>query len=103
MQRRQNRRCRVKACLLLLVLVLASALRVAAQPNSFESNAALAPSNKIDGLVFAKLRELNIQPANVCSDPVFVRRVYLDTIGTLPTAVEAENFILDRTRTSAPR
>ncbi len=32
------------------------------------------------------MQELNIQPARLCSDAVFVRRVYLDTIGTLPTA-----------------
>ncbi len=68
----------------------------AAPPNPFEGSAPGAPANKIDELVFAQLRNLNIQPADICPDPVFVRRVYLDTIGTLPTAVEAENFILDR-------
>ncbi len=67
-----------------------------AASNPYETGAAFTSENKIDELVFAKLRELNFQPANICSDPVFVRRVYLDTIGTLPTAVEAENFILDR-------
>jgi hypothetical protein len=39
---------------------------------------------------------LDIQPANICSDPVFVRRAYLDVIGTLPTAQEARSFILDK-------
>ena len=29
---------------------------------------------------------MGIQPAKLCSDAVFVRRVYLDVIGTLPTA-----------------
>jgi len=67
-----------------------------AAPNPFDSGAAFTSENKIDELVSAKLRERKIQPANVCSDAVFVRRVYLDTLGTLPTAVEAENFILDR-------
>jgi hypothetical protein len=37
-----------------------------------------------------------VQPAPLCPDPVFVRRVYLDTIGTLPTGLEARNFILDK-------
>ena len=31
----------------------------------------------------------------LCSDAVFVRRVYLDVIGTLPTAKEAREFIQD--------
>ena len=31
----------------------------------------------------------------LCSDAVFVRRVYLDVIGTLPTAKEASEFIQD--------
>jgi hypothetical protein len=37
---------------------------------------------------------LDIQPV-LCSDAVFVRRVYLDVIGTLPTAKEAREFIQD--------
>ena len=37
-----------------------------------------------------------MQPATVCSDGVFVRRAYLDIIGTLPSGYEAREFILDR-------
>ena len=62
----------------------------------FEDPAALTPQNKIDELVFARLQELNIAPAQLCSDPVFIRRVYLDVTGTLPTATQARQFILDR-------
>ena len=61
---------------------------------AFESRASLAPRGKIDRLVFAKLRQSRIQPANLCSDAVFVRRVYLDVIGTLPTLEESKEFIL---------
>jgi hypothetical protein len=39
---------------------------------------------------------LGIQPARLCSDGVFVRRVYLDVIGTLPTSQEASQFLADR-------
>ena len=63
-------------------------------PNVFESSAALTPDSPIDRIVFAKLASLNIQPA-LCSDSVFVRRAYLDIIGTLPTAKEAREFIQD--------
>ena len=55
----------------------------------FEGPADAAPQGKIDELVFARLEQAGIQPASVCSDAVFVRRVYLDVIGTLPTAQEA--------------
>lgn len=61
----------------------------------FESPAELSRRNKIDELVFARWRELGISPANLCSDGVFVRRVHLDVIGTLPTADEASQFLND--------
>jgi hypothetical protein len=62
----------------------------------FEGSADLSPQGRIDELVFGKLQELGIRPANVCSDGVFLRRVYLDAIGTLPTAAEARRFLRDR-------
>ena len=61
----------------------------------FESRADLTPQGRIDELVFDRLKQLGIQPARVCSDEVFVRRVYLDVIGTLPTAQEARDFLQD--------
>ena len=64
--------------------------------NPYEIEAALTPQGKIDELVFAKLKQLKIEPANLCSDAVFLRRVYLDTIGTLPTAEEAKSFLDDK-------
>jgi hypothetical protein len=50
---------------------------------------------KLDELVFARLEQAGIEPAAVCSDAVFVRRAYLDVIGTLPTAQEARQFLRD--------
>eukprot|EP00913_Durusdinium_trenchii_P028506 g26734.t1 len=54
------------------------------------------PHNKIDELVVAKLRKLNIHPSKLCSDADFVRRIYLDVIGTLPNAAETRRFLADR-------
>ena len=65
------------------------------QTNPFETEGELTPRGKIDELVFAKLKELEIEPSNPCSDGVFLRRVHLDTIGTLPTAEEARRFLKD--------
>ncbi len=53
------------------------------------------PYNKVDELVFAQLRSLNIIPSELCSDEEFLRRVYLDVIGVLPTAEEARDFLAD--------
>ena len=62
----------------------------------FESSLAPKAAGRIDELVFAKLDRLTIQPANLCSDAVFVRRAYLDVIGTVPTGQEASEFILSQ-------
>jgi hypothetical protein len=51
--------------------------------------------NFIDPLVYSKLRKLNIEPAELASDAEYLRRVYLDVIGTLPTADEAKRFLSD--------
>jgi hypothetical protein len=51
------------------------------------------PRNEIDRMVFARLRELRIEPSALCSDTVFLRRAYLDLLGVLPTADEAREFI----------
>jgi hypothetical protein len=66
------------------------------QANPFEIEAALKPQGKIDELVFDKLKQLKIEPAKLCSDGVFLRRVYLDAIGTLPTLDEAKSFLDDK-------
>ena len=49
--------------------------------------------NFIDEFVFAKLERLNIIPSPPSSDEEFLRRVYLDTIGVLPTLEEARQFL----------
>ncbi|HEY7115100.1 MAG TPA: DUF1549 domain-containing protein [Tepidisphaeraceae bacterium] len=50
-------------------------------------------NNYIDSLVDAKLQKLRILPSAVCSDEAFLRRIYLDVIGQLPTAEEYERFM----------
>jgi hypothetical protein len=50
-------------------------------------------NNYIDALVHKKLRKLRVAPSEICSDEVFLRRVYLDIIGMLPTVEEYERFM----------
>jgi hypothetical protein len=63
-------------------------------PNIFESGAPTIAGSQLDRFVFDKLHALGMHPL-LCSDAVFVRRAYLDVIGTLPTADEAREFIQD--------
>ena len=80
-----------------VVLMAVSGPAAAGAPvRLFESQSAPTAQSKIDELVFGQLQRLGIPPANLCSDAVFVRRAYLDVIGTLPTAPEARLFLLDR-------
>src|ERR1017187_1836800 len=85
-----------RSLILAVVFLAAAALFADADtgPGIFESSASVTPEGQIDKLVMAKLARLGIHPA-LCSDAVFVRRVYLDVIGTLPTAKEARDFIAD--------
>jgi hypothetical protein len=50
----------------------------------------------IDELVLAKLQQLNIRPAPLCTDEEFIRRAYLDAAGILPTRAEVERFLADK-------
>jgi len=87
----------MKASFLSAFVLLAFTGGVAAAetaPNVFESSHPAAAAGELDRLVFARLSSVGIQPV-LCSDAVFVRRVYLDVIGTLPTAEEAREFIQD--------
>jgi hypothetical protein len=52
-------------------------------------------NNYVDEHVFAKLKKLRIPPAELSSDEVFVRRVYLDVLGVLPTVEETKAFLAD--------
>jgi hypothetical protein len=52
--------------------------------------------NYVDKHVFAKLKMLSIQPSDLCADEEFVRRVYLDVCGVLPTAAEARAFLASK-------
>ena len=52
-------------------------------------------NNFIDEHVFKKLADLRIEPSEGCSDTVFIRRVYLDAMGMLPTPAAVCAFLAD--------
>ena len=52
--------------------------------------------NFIDTLAAKKFREVGISPSPLCDDAAFLRRAYLDAIGTLPTLAETRSFLESR-------
>jgi len=50
-------------------------------------------NNFIDEFASAKFRELGISPSPLCDDSAFLRRAYVDAIGTLPTIEETTQFL----------
>lgn len=83
---------RGRVAIFLCTAFMSCAASLLAVDSTFESAVVPTPSCQIDKLIFRDLKELKIQPV-LCSDAVFVRRVYLDLLGTLPTAQEARDFI----------
>ena len=85
----------------LLVLVVSSASRGSSPRESpadpFAGSPVKPPQGQVDKLILARLKRLGTPPARLCSDAVFLRRIFLDVIGTLPTADEARDFLDDPT------
>jgi len=70
-------------------LVLIGALLVIAVDIRAASD---SPSDNIDKLIEAKLKENELSPNEEIAEGVFLRRVYLDIVGRVPTIEEAEAF-----------
>lgn len=65
------------------------------RPGASVDSQALTGGNFIDRLVAASLNKLNIAASPPATDAEFLRRVFLDLIGTLPTAAETKQFLSD--------
>jgi uncharacterized protein DUF1553/uncharacterized protein DUF1549 len=79
--------------ILLIFLSDSSAQQRIVRP--FEVSVPFISNNQIDDIVLASFKQNNIQPAPLCSDEVFIRRVFLDVIGSLPTSQETQRFFKD--------
>src|SRR5258708_6803675 len=80
----------VKISSLILAVLILGATR--AMP-AVESHVSASASQQIDALLAADWAKHNLKPNPPASDEVFVRRVYLDVIGRIPTYREAAEFL----------
>ena len=71
------------------VLVPRPTTTTLAKPTEWPAN------NDVDRLVWAKLQKMQIEPSGVADDATFFRRLFLDTIGTLPKPDEVRVFLAD--------
>jgi hypothetical protein len=51
--------------------------------------------NFIDTLVYEKLRQIKVQPGELCTDAEFIRRLYLDLVGLPPQPEAVRAFLAD--------
>lgn len=79
----------------LLAAVASPAAQAPAPPSPYQDGKAFVCANPIDTHVLASLRKHRIEPAALCSDEVFIRRVHLDVCGMLPSAQAVRQFLLD--------
>ena len=55
----------------------------------------LVENNFVDKLVNDKLHKLRILPSGICNDQEFLRRIYVDVVGLLPSPLEVRDFVAD--------
>jgi len=83
-------------CVCVALAAVQSEAPIRAPVRPFEIENFPGAQSRIDELVLGDLRRQGLRAARFCSDEVYVRRLYLDTIGTLPTADEVRGFLDDR-------
>src|SRR5690606_41567303 len=55
--------------------------------------AGFTPNNFVDETIAAHWARLGVVPSELCSDQEFIRRTFLDCLGTLPSPAKIEAFL----------
>ncbi len=53
--------------------------------------------NFVDDLIFDKMQSAGVESAPNCTDEEFIRRIYLDLTGRIPSPTDVTNFLKDQT------
>lgn len=77
------------------VMTAALALWAAGAARALSPEDVQAKAREVDRLILAKLEKEKLQPNAPATDDVFVRRVYLDIAGRIPTLKETADFLAD--------
>src|SRR5579871_4011880 len=64
-----------------------------AAKGKWKAPAGVGPSQAIDQMIQAHWKDQHVEGNGVCDDRTFVRRIYIDLAGRIPTPTEAEEFI----------
>jgi Protein of unknown function (DUF1553)/Protein of unknown function (DUF1549) len=81
---------------LLLACGMSASAASAAPPRSDSAADAQALAKKIDQLIARRWTEAGAEPAPLADDAEFLRRIYLDLAGRIPSVEEARTFLRDR-------
>jgi len=80
----------------MLAIGLLAALVVPASAQDTQTEANLSGSALINHWIRAKWADAQVKPAAKTNDAEFMRRIYLDIVGQIPSLEEAEKFLADR-------
>ena len=58
--------------------------------------AGFKPNNFVDEHIKQRFTELGLEPSSLCSDEVFIRRAFIDAIGTLPPPETVKAFLASK-------
>ena len=75
--------------------VFLTGIACAQDASPYEAASWPIPANSVDAPVLAALQKHNLGLRQPCSDGVFIRRVFIDVIGTLPQPQEVQAFLQD--------
>ena len=60
-------------------------------------------SARIDAMMETFWKDKQVEPNSLVDDATFLRRIYLDAVGRIPTAAEAEAFLADKSKDKRSR
>jgi hypothetical protein len=79
--------------------VMAASPAISVPGGSRTSSADTSSANLIDGYIFPALKAQGVTPARMTNDYEFVRRIYLDMAGRIPTAAQVTTFVANTSPT----